>query len=612
MKKRGVSLKRLQQSERHIAGFQNQKIGRQLNIIYLVAIFIPILALGTFLMINTYSLLFNHHKDLLHTSNAGSKKILNEICNQVYNISDSIVYDQRTIEVLGGEYETELEFRDAVRNYTLIDSFIANYGQIGSITIYTTTPNAASFKNFKPVTEEVAGTQWYRKAIGQRSPFYQLVAEPNSYDNMEYSLALIRKITVLGSSSEAVMVIKVSENYLDSRFSDSGYVTMISFDDQEIFYGTRRVGYGAKMPFGIDYDAEYFSSEFMEEFEGVKCLGAISSCSLKQSDARIYIATLDKNAFRGIVRTMLLSLSIALVALIFPAVLMRVFTRFFVGQVNTLRDEMHKASKEEYDIQKKFSGSFELQEAYSDLLVMVKTIEKQKETMYEAMLNEKQLQNEQQEMEFKMLASQINPHFLYNTLETLRMKAFTAGDREVATGIKLLGKMLRYVLVNIGTTYTSLAAELEHIDCYIKLQKIRFEDRVNYRLKVEEGINVDSYMLLPLLLQPIVENTVVHGLEDVDAKGQIDVHIHAREEQLIIDVADNGRGMTPEMLNKVRESIKEDSITKHSSIGMSNIDQRIKLCYGKEYGIRIDSVLGGGTTVTVVLPRYSALPKEAE
>lgn len=612
MKKKGVSLKRLQQSERHSAGFQNQKIGRQLNIIYLAAIFIPILALGTFLMINTYSLLYSHHMDLLHTNNADSKKILNEICNQVYNISDSIVYDQRTIDVLGDEYGTELEFRDAVRNYTLIDSFIANYGQIGSITIYTTTPNASSFKNFKPVTKEVRDTLWYQKAIGQRSPFYQLVAEPNSYNNMEYSLALIRRITVLGSGNEAVMVIKVSENYLDTRLSDSGYITMVSFDDQEIFYGTRRIGYGSAMPFDIDYDEAYYSSEFMEEYDGIRCLVDISSCSLKQSEARLYIATLDKNAFRGIVRTMLLSLAIVLVALIFPAVLMRVFTRFFVGQVNTLRDEMHKASKEEYDIRKKFSGSFELQEAYNDLLVMVKTIEKQKETMYEAMLNEKQLQNEQQEMEFKMLASQINPHFLYNTLETLRMKAFTAGDREVATGIKLLGKMLRYVLVNIGTTCTSLAAELEHIDCYIKMQKIRFEDRVNYRLRVEEGIDVDSYMLLPLLLQPIVENTVVHGLEDVEAQGQIDIHIHAREEQLIIDVADNGRGMTPEMLNKVRESIKEDSITKHSSIGMSNIDQRIKLCYGKKYGIRINSVPGEGTTVTVVLPRYSAWPEKAE
>lgn len=127
-----------------------------------------------------------------------------------------------------------------------------------------------------------------------------------------------------------------------------------------------------------------------------------------------------------------------------------------------------------------------------------------------------------------MLASQINPHFLYNTLETLRMKAFTAGDREVATGIKLLGKLLRYVLVNIGTTYTTLANELEHIDTYIKIQKIRFDDRVNYTLAVDDGIDTQEYMLLPLLLQPIVENAVVHGLEGVDGTGYIKIHIYEK------------------------------------------------------------------------------------
>ena len=179
--------------------------------------------------------------------------------------------------------------------------------------------------------------------------------------------------------------------------------------------------------------------------------------------------------------------------------------------------------RDSYNILKSFSGSYELQQAYGDLLVMVDTIEQQKVAMYEAMLNEKQLQNEQQEMEFKMLASQINPHFLYNTLETLRMKAFTAGDREVATGIKLLGKLLRYVLVNIGTTYTTLANELEHIDTYIKIQKIRFDDRVNYTLAVDDGIDTQEYMLLPLLLQPIVENAVVHGLEGVDGLSLIHI-----------------------------------------------------------------------------------------
>lgn len=601
--------------------FSRMKIGKQFNIVYVCAVVVPVLALGIFLVLNIYSMLLTHHRDLVHGSNNSSKKIMKEISDQIYNISDSIAYDSRTIEMLGGGYSSEREFRDAARSYTLIDNFVENYSQIGSITIYTTTQYASSFKYFRPVTDEIKEKDWYKTAIAQYSPFYQLIVEPNAYKNVEYSYALVRKITVLGSSSEAVMVIKISENYLEGRLGDSDYITLVSFDDKEVFYGSRRDYYGTLLPFEVDYDTDYYSGKFVEEFEGVNSLVEVSSLDLKQSESNLYITTIDKNALWSIIKTLLVAVSTVMVALVVPAVFMIKFSHSFVSQVNTLRDEMHKASNEDYDILKSFSGSYELQQAYGDLLVMVDTIEQQKVAMYEAMLNEKQLQNEQQEMEFKMLASQINPHFLYNTLETLRMKAFTAGDREVATGIKLLGKMLRYVFVNIGTTYTTLANELEHIETYIKIQKIRFDDRVNYSLTVDDGIDTEKYMLLPLLLQPIVENAVVHGLEGVDGTGYIQIHVYERctsekeaegvietGKYLIIDVTDNGNGMTVQQLESVKKSMTEDSISKHSSIGMSNIDQRIKLCYGDCYGIDIQSTEGEGTKVTVILPRYSDEP----
>ena len=130
---------------------------------------------------------------------------------------------------------------------------------------------------------------------------------------------------------------------------------------------------------------------------------------------------------------------------------------------------------------------------------------------------------------------------------------------------------------------------------------------------MDDGIDTQEYMLLPLLLQPIVENAVVHGLEGVDGTGYIKIHIYEKingtegtavqgntdsgDGCLIIEVSDNGNGMT--------KSLKEDSISKHSSIGMSNIDQRIKLCYGNGYGVNIDSVEGEGTMVTVILPNKS-------
>ena len=116
--------------------FSRMKIGKQFNIVYVCAVVVPVLALGIFLVLNIYSMLLTHHRDLVHGSNNSSKKIMKEISDQIYNISDSIAYDSRTIEMLGGGYSSEREFRDAARSYTLIDNFVENYSQIGSITIY--------------------------------------------------------------------------------------------------------------------------------------------------------------------------------------------------------------------------------------------------------------------------------------------------------------------------------------------------------------------------------------------------------------------------------------------------------------------------------------------
>jgi len=245
----------------------------------------------------------------------------------------------------------------------------------------------------------------------------------------------------------------------------------------------------------------------------------------------------------------------------------------------------------------------ELTEAFEDLLVMVKNIQAMEAAQYEAEIKEQNILNEQQKMEFKMLASQINPHFLYNTLETIRMKAFTAGDKEVATAIKLLGKSMRYVLENTGTTDTTLQAELDHIIIYLKIQQLRFGDRVNYETHIREGMNLEEYRVLPLLLQPIVENAIVHGLEAKEKDGKVRFSIYTMDDVVYVDVSDNGCGMDEEMLRTVMTKVQDYTKKRRkSSIGLYNINRRIKLNYGEQYGLDIQSTPGEGTTVRVTFP----------
>lgn len=182
------------------------------------------------------------------------------------------------------------------------------------------------------------------------------------------------------------------------------------------------------------------------------------------------------------------------------------------------------------------------------------------------------------------------------------MRAVRAGNMEVANAIKLLGKSMRYVLENTMTSYTTLKKELDYIEMYLAIQKLRFHDRINYSLRVQPDISIENYPMLPLLLQPIVENAAIHGLEEVEECGKIIIHISAKEELLHIDIFDNGSGMALGKLEEMERMVFHRPEDTTRSIGLHNIYQRIQLCYGKEYGFTIRSRQNIGTLVRVTLP----------
>ena len=326
----------------------------------------------------------------------------------------------------------------------------------------------------------------------------------------------------------AVVVIHVSDDYLRMRLDSGDYLSEISVDQGPVCYSSDRMKYGMRQPDVIDYEQPYFQRKGRIRQEGVECFVNISALHTYQSDSRLYICTLDFDGYQNIRNILYLCGAVLLLALTIPLIMIHFFTAYFVERVGVLRQEMHKASRQDYELIPIFQGNDELSEAFADLQIMVKNIKEQEAKVYQAQIKEQALLINQQEMEFKMLASQINPHFLYNTLETIRMKAFTAGDREVATAVKLLGKSMRYVLENVGAADTTLEKELDHVDVYMMIQHLRFGDRIRYERKVEEGLILSAYRILPLLLQPVVENAIVHGMEEKEEGGLITLSVYTR------------------------------------------------------------------------------------
>ena len=581
--------------------FSKRKIRQQLYMIYIVAVLLPILVIGSYLIGNTGKLLFQYYENLLESDNLRVKTILFEITSQVYNISETIIFEEDLQQLLG--MNEEPEDQSYAYTYTTINNYISNHAEISDIVVYTDNPYAAEYMHFEKITDEIRKQKWYEKAMEKAGVFWTAVKDEDKYGNEYWSLALVRRIPVMNNGSCAVLVVKLSDNYLQTRISSNEYRIHALCDEGPVFYDSSREYYGKEEPIYIDANEEYYQYTGMIWQDTQKIFTKISTLHLYQSSSKIYIITMHDKAYmdiRGIILTTILNVEISAGL---PGILIHYFTRSFTNRVSLLRDQMKKASSGEYEDDPFFGGEDELSETYSDLQVMVDVIKKKDAKMYETILSEQKLLNEQQMIEMKMLASQINPHFLYNTLESIRMQAFAAGNKEVANSIKLLGKSMRYVLENTGTTMVALKKELDYCLTYLQIQKIRFGNKFDYHMEVSKEVEPDFCMILPILIQPVVENAILHGFEQVEEEGFITIQITLPEEDILqIEVSDNGTGMDEETLESLRNSLNQDTTVRKSSIGLANIHQRIRLCHGKEYGMMINSTLGEGTCILLKLP----------
>lgn len=215
--------------------------------------------------------------------------------------------------------------------------------------------------------------------------------------------------------------------------------------------------------------------------------------------------------------------------------------------------------------------------------------------------------------QYLALQNQINPHFLYNTLEGIRSEAIGAGVDIVADMTETLAKFFRYTISRVESLVT-VADEIENVKNYFKIQQFRFGDR----LKLEIHCSVDESRIFrcqipKLTLQPIVENAIVHGLEQKLDQGIVTISMTLTGRRLLVQVSDNGIGLEQDKLNALTESLSKttyDYISHSgkngSGIALQNVNNRIRLLFGEEYGIVIHSILRMGTDVVVTLPASKA------
>lgn len=210
--------------------------------------------------------------------------------------------------------------------------------------------------------------------------------------------------------------------------------------------------------------------------------------------------------------------------------------------------------------------------------------------------------------EYKALQAQINPHFLYNTLDTMSSISSIQNCEIVSSLCQSLSGIFRYSL-DMKHPYSTVLKEMNHLKNYIFVMNVRMREEVKYSFQIDEDVLQAS--IPRISIQPLVENALNHGLKNKHGEKRVEVAAAAKEGLLWISVRDNGVGMDSEEINRRLRENDKDLVEAGNSIGLYNINARMKMLYGEEYGIQVESVLGEGTCVTLEIPRMSVEEVEA-
>lgn len=195
------------------------------------------------------------------------------------------------------------------------------------------------------------------------------------------------------------------------------------------------------------------------------------------------------------------------------------------------------------------------------------------------------------------LQNQINPHFLFNTLESINSIASIVGAKEISSISQSLGDMLRYS-IKINDEFVKLSDEINHIQHYVRIQNVRFDNR--FMLSVALDAQLSGAKVMKLMLQPVVENALLHAFKKSKRTGTVKVAVSSDKQRLLIAISDDGVGIEDERLAEIRQRLANHDETE--SVGLQNVHSRIQLAYGPQFGLSIDSKAGAGTTVSLLLP----------
>lgn len=349
---------------------------------------------------------------------------------------------------------------------------------------------------------------------------------------------------------------------------------------------------------GLDTLGRRFMSGHVREdvysidFGGEKYYAVISD--LRYNDWRLITLIPKMNYSEVLYELRFYIFAVVMVVLFVSFIIILILAERFTKNIKELQGAMERFGEGDFNVICAVHSDDEVGQLSQHFNMMVYNINDLIDRVY----NETMLR---QEAELKSLRMQINPHFLYNTLDMMSWISRNRGVPEVGEVAVSLGNILRYTIN--GSDFATIGEELEHIRNYFMIQHCRYGDRIHFNIDVPR--EVLDIQIPKLLIQPLIENAVVHGVENLEADGVVTLKADLDRQNLYISVIDNGVGMSQEKIDAILNDDNGIPLEVRESIGLKNVNRRLKIRYGEFHGLRMRSVLGKGTEVKMCIPYLS-------
>ena len=464
------------------------------------------------------------------------------------------------------------------------------YSQRGNVII--SNPRGVYSKNF-----DVTQQDWFISLVNNPVDYIFLSPHVQRFfeDSHPWVVSLCRGATYYENEKPVVMLTVVDMNFRtiekmcnNVSLGKRGYIYIVDKSGNMVYHPQQQMIYaGLKTENTMDALLREPGSYF-EDFNGERRVMTVKNVSYSGWKI-VGISYVDeivtnKKYFNSFI------LIISLFGIVFE-ILASLFISAKISQpIKRLEKHMKRLENGDFDISVEVKGEDEVKRLSKAFNMMVARIK----TLMEQIIKE---QEEKRKSELKALQAQINPHFLYNTLDSIVWMNENRNYDGVTVMVAALAKLFR-ISLSKGNEMISIADEVEHARSYLIIQKIRYKDKFEYTIDVEPGLQ--SKRTLKLILQPIIENAIYHGISPLNEKGIIKISVIAEENNILLQVSDNGYGIKPEILEGL---LVQESISYYSGgVGLKNVNERIKLCYGKNYGIEIKSEMDVGTKVNIRIP----------